>query len=294
MRTVDHRGHAVKTETVEVIFVEPELAVTQQKMQHFVLAVVEAETVPCRVLTPRTIVEILIPRAVEVTQTFQLVLHCVRVYEVHDYLHPATVYIVDQRLQLIRRTETAGGCEEIRYVVTKTPVVRVLLHRHNLYAVIAEFGDTRQHVAAELLIRVHFLLLGRHTDVALVDEQSFVAALSPPLWGGRVGFSVLPFVFGLVPYLRREDLRLLVLHHAAHVTRYAFAVTALPFDEELVQLLMLDGVLRHLGFPDAVTDGLQTVGFVFLPSVHIALDIDRRGVRCPLAQDPLFVVAVMV
>ena len=45
---------------------------------------------------------------------------------------------------------------------------------------------------------------------------------------------VLPLVFRFVPDLRREDLRLLILHHAAHVTRDTFSVTAVPLYQQFV------------------------------------------------------------
>ena len=114
-------------------------------------------------------------------------------------------------------------------MVAERTVIRVLLHRHDLHTVIAEFGDTRQYVAAELLIRVHFLLRRTHAYVALVNKEGFLFALNLSPFA-----LMFPDIRLLVPYLRGEDLRLLVLYDAAYVTRYALAVAALPFDEELV------------------------------------------------------------
>ncbi len=88
-------------------------------MQHFVLAVVEAEAVPCRVLAATAVVEILIARSVEVTQTFQFVLYGMAVHEVHDHVHTSSVCVIDERFQLVRRTETAAGSKEIRYMVSE-------------------------------------------------------------------------------------------------------------------------------------------------------------------------------
>ena len=136
MAAVDHRGHAVKTESVKVVFVQPELAVTQQEMQYFVLAVVKTQTVPCRVFAAPAVMEILVTCSVEVAQSFQLILDGMAVYQVHDHMHSATMHIVNQRLQFVRRAETTAGSKEIRYMVSETSVVGVFLDGHNLDAVI--------------------------------------------------------------------------------------------------------------------------------------------------------------
>ena len=235
--------------------------------------------------------EILVGCAIEITESLEFVLHGVAVHEVHDDLHSSAVYIIDEGFEFVRRAEATGGGEEIGHVVSEGAVIGVLLYCHDLHAVIAQFGDTRQYIASELLVGIHFLLLGGHTDVALVDEEGFIG-----FWLLAFGFwlAVLPLVFGFVPYLCGEDLGLLVLHDSSHIRRDAFSIATLPFDEQFVELLMLDSVFRQLGFPYAVADGLESVGFVFLPSVHISFDIDSGGVGCPFAHDPLFVLAVMV
>ncbi len=39
---VEHGGDAVEAETVEIVFLKPELAVGEQEMEHGVLAIIEA------------------------------------------------------------------------------------------------------------------------------------------------------------------------------------------------------------------------------------------------------------
>ena len=177
VRAIDHRGHTIETESVEVVFVEPELTVREQEMQHFVLAVVEAETIPSRVLTTGTVMEILITRTIEVTETLEFVLHRMAMHEVHDDMHTSAVSIVDEGFEFIRRTEATAGRKEIRYMVSEGAVIRVLLDSHDLHAVITQLIDTRQHITTELLVRVHFLLFGTHADMALVDIERFARFL---------------------------------------------------------------------------------------------------------------------
>ena len=81
---VNHRGNAVEAEAVEVVFVEPILAVGEQEMEHLGLSVVEAEAVPRGVLAASAVVEVLIARAVEASESLQFVLHGVGMHQVHD------------------------------------------------------------------------------------------------------------------------------------------------------------------------------------------------------------------
>ena len=106
MTAVDHRSHAIKTESIEVIFIEPELTVREQEMEHFVLTVVEAERVPSRVLPTIAVMEILIAGTVKVTESFEFVLNGMAVHEVHDHMHSATMSVVDKGFEFVRRTET--------------------------------------------------------------------------------------------------------------------------------------------------------------------------------------------
>ncbi len=72
---VEHGGDAVEAESVEVELLEPVLAVREQEVLHAVVAVVEAEGVPCGVLVAVALAEELVGVAGQVAQTLHLVLH---------------------------------------------------------------------------------------------------------------------------------------------------------------------------------------------------------------------------
>ena len=57
-------------------------------------------------------IEELIRIATEVAESFHLVLHGVRVYDVHDDGNAVLMGGVDEFLQFLGRTETARRCEE--------------------------------------------------------------------------------------------------------------------------------------------------------------------------------------
>ena len=81
-------------------------------MEHIILTIVEAERVPSGMLMAITRIEELVRITSEVTQTFHLVLHSVRVYDIHNHSHTVLVSLVDESLQFLRGTEARTGGEE--------------------------------------------------------------------------------------------------------------------------------------------------------------------------------------
>ena len=167
---VEHGGDTVEAEAVEVELFEPILAVRQQEVHHLVLAVVEAERIPRRVFAAVVAVEVEVVGAVQTAEAFVLILHGVRVHDVHDDGDAGSVSGIDERTQLVGGAEAAGGREEARHVVAERAVVRVLLDGHDLDGVVAVGGDARQHLGAEFVVAAHLFLLLSHADVAFVDE----------------------------------------------------------------------------------------------------------------------------
>ncbi len=154
----------------------------------------------------------------------------------------------------------------------------MLLDGHHLNGVVAVLDDAWQHVVLEFGVGAHLLGILRHTDVALIDEQRILSrrelALVPAIGLGR-------------PHLRREYLRLLVLHHARGPGRNALALAALPFDVHLIEVAVLHCFLGQIDLP--VTRVLNAAAAVFLtllPLVEVAYEIDVGGVGCPLAESP--------
>ena len=175
------------------------------------LLIIKAQRIPCRMLATRTCVEILIGRTVEIAQTLLLVLHGMRVNQIHNHSDAATVRIVNQRLQLLRSTKTGRCGKETAHMITKRAVVWVLLNSHNLDAIVAQRIHARQHVLAELLIRGHTLGIAAHSYMALIDEQTRLVAL------GLNRHFMRKTIRLRRPYLGRENLRTVVLHHARRI-----------------------------------------------------------------------------
>ncbi len=55
---VDHAGHSIKAETVQMIFFHPELAVGKQEIFNLVLAVIETSGTPRWMMALRSLIEV--------------------------------------------------------------------------------------------------------------------------------------------------------------------------------------------------------------------------------------------
>ena len=116
---IEHRGHAIEAEAVKLVLLQPELAVGQQEIQHGILAVIEAQRVPCRVFALAIAVEVQVARAVKAAQALDLVLHRMGVHDVHDNGHAGGMGVIDEVFQLLRSAETRRGCIETRHMVAE-------------------------------------------------------------------------------------------------------------------------------------------------------------------------------
>ena len=276
---VEHGGDAVEAEAVEVELLEPVLAVGEQEVEHFVLAVVEAKAVPCGMLSAVALVEVLAGVAGKVCQAFHLILHSMAVHDVHDDSKAHAVRLVDEGFQLVGSAETGARSKEAADVVAEAAVIGMLLDGHYLNAVVAIGSHSGQDIVAELSIGADALLVLSHADVALVDEERV---------GSGAELLHLPLISLLgVPHLSAEDVCLFILHHSCSPCRYAFSLTAFPMHDELEEGAMAEGLVLDFQFPVAgAADASHGIAGTFLPSVEVAHHEDVDGIGSPFAQHP--------
>ena len=120
-------------------------------------------------LRPR--MEILVIRPVEAAEAVPLVRDRVRLDEVHDDPQAHPVRRIDERLQVVRRSEPRRRRKKGRNVIPEAPVVRMLHDRHQLDRVVARPLDPRQHLVTELRIGRDAPFLRGHADVGFVDQR---------------------------------------------------------------------------------------------------------------------------
>ena len=276
---VEHRGDTIETETVEVELLKPVLTVRQEEMDHLVLAIIETEGVPCRMLMTVARIEELVGVACQIAKTLHLILHGMRVNDIHDHSNAVLVGGINEFLQFVGCTETAGGSEERAHMVTKRAVVRMLLYGHHLNAVITILDDAWQHIVLELRIGAYLLGILTHSHMALIDEQRRLVGLEL-LLAENIRFL-------RVPYLGRENLRVIVLNHTTAPSRDTLTFATIPLHLHLIQVAMLDSLLAELQLPVASSgDTLALIFVVFLPVVEITNKIDFRRIGSPLAEHP--------
>ena len=74
-------------------------------MYDIILSVVEAKAVPSRMLMPVAGIEILVRISSKISQTLYLILHGMRVDNIHDDCDAVAVCLVYESLQFLRSTE---------------------------------------------------------------------------------------------------------------------------------------------------------------------------------------------
>lgn len=71
---VEHAGHSVETEAIELVLLHPEAQVTQEEAQDFVASVVEQSTIPLLVSAFATFMEVQVIGAIEHVEPIKNVL----------------------------------------------------------------------------------------------------------------------------------------------------------------------------------------------------------------------------
>ena len=141
---VQHRGDRIHAQRVDVIHVEPEERAAGEEVAHLGAAVVENRAVPLGVESLARIGMLVEMRAVEVGEAV-LVGRKMRRHPVQDHADPATVQVIDEIHEILRRAVARCRREVARDLVAPGAVERVLHDRHQLHVREAHFG----HVIAE-------------------------------------------------------------------------------------------------------------------------------------------------
>ena len=199
--------------------------------------------------------------------------------DVQQHGQAEAVRLVDERLEVVGRAVPGGRREEVRHLIAEGRVVRVLHDRHQLHGVVAVALDAREHVAHELEVGAHALLLGRHAHMRLVDERRHVLLRAELLVRPRKGLA-------RIPDGRAEAVGRLVLRDVGCIERDAVLGAARAGDA----YLHLGEVAQraHAGdvnFPVAVAQAGHRMALA-VPVVEIADQMHGRGAGRPLAVNP--------
>ena len=277
---VEHAGHAVEAEAVEVVLFHPKAQIREQEAQDLVVAVVEDPTVPELVATARAAVEVQRVAVVEHVEAVEHVLAGVRVHDVQQDGDAHAVRGVDQRFEVVGEAVARGGGEEGVDLVAEGGVVGVLHHGHELDGVVTELLDARERVVREFLVGRYFGVRAGDADVRFVDAGGG--------WFGRAGVAEVVFVrwvpeAGVVDGRDGE-----VLRHACYPCRHPLLPRLIVghHHADLELAVVLDGGSavdgREADLPHAVRISLHLMA-VSVPAVEVSDQIGTQRIRRPFA-----------
>ena len=106
MTVIEHRGDTIEAEAVETILFHPITAVGEQEMNNLILAIIETEAIPGGMLVAVTRIEELVGVAGKVTESLHLILHGMRMYDIHDHRETHLMGGIDEFLQFFRGAKT--------------------------------------------------------------------------------------------------------------------------------------------------------------------------------------------
>ena len=191
---------------------------------HALLHVIKAPAIPKLMISTCAVMKEASRRSIEHVDAIENVLATVAVHQIKQDCQSVLVCFVDQGLQLFRRTETAGRCEEACHLISKTSVVRMFHNGHQLNSIVSY--DDRSIATRSLDHRQTLLdnarnnvqtkvLVGRDRRFRRTDAHvSFVDLQTVSFLRLRV-FKLVLFVVRWVVENGVVDVRLLI---ALHVT----------------------------------------------------------------------------
>src|SRR5882757_3010647 len=128
---IEHGSHGVHAQPVNVVLVEPEDGIRDQKILHFVAAVVEDQSAPIRMLSLARVGMLVEMGAIELSQAVAVTRE-MRGRPVQKNSNAGLVEPVDEVHEVLRRA-VAAGCGEIsESLVSPGAIERVLHYGHEL------------------------------------------------------------------------------------------------------------------------------------------------------------------
>ena len=191
-------------------------------------------------ITTLSRVEILMTRAIEIVEALGRVFDRVRVNDVEQYRDADTMRGVDEMFQIIGRPKARTWRKKRRNMITKRPVIRMLLHRHELHGVVSRGLDAWQDSVGKFTIPMHSQLFASHADMRFVNQWDF----------DRQRF-MLPLIRRWRPQLAAVIICLSLLHRPANASGDAVTPRTIGADHmQLHALTVRQRIGRKLQFPN--------------------------------------------
>ena len=274
---VEHRGHGVHPEAVDVIAVEPEQGVGDEEVLHLGAAEVEDQGAPVHVPALAGVRVLIEVRAIELPQAVA-VLGEVGRNPVQDHPQARLVQGVHEALEVLRPAEAAGRGKEPQGLVAPGGIEGMLHDRQQLYVGEAQPADVGRQIGSDLPVG-HVAAVGPAApgaQVQLVDADGGLvgAGAAPGLQPGAIPPGV---VLQAVDDGGRAGGRLTAEGKGIGLQGQQVPLGAV--DLELVQGAHAHA--GHEGLPEAVGAGLAQGVAAAIPAVEVPDHTDRLCIGRP-------------
>ena len=202
---VEHGGHGVHPQAVEVVVLQPEKCVADEEVAHLITAIVEHQALPLRVVAAPGVGVFVQSRAVELAQAMRVTGE-VGGHPVQQHPDAVLVQGVHQRHQVLRCAVARGGGIKAGDLVAPGAIKRVLGHRQQLDMGKAHGLAVLHQALGQRAVVQELAALATlpRAQVHFVDGHGLVGRLACTALGHPVG--VLPVV-GQVPKARGGERR---------------------------------------------------------------------------------------
>ena len=135
---IQHRGHGVHTDTVDMVFLDPEKSIGDQEVPDFILTVVKDLRSPVRMLSDPRVRMLENTLSVKPSQSMGIRCKMCR-NPIQDHTDLMLMQRIDQIHEIIRRTVSRCGCIVARHLISPGTVIRVFGDPHQLHMRIFHF-----------------------------------------------------------------------------------------------------------------------------------------------------------
>ena len=275
---IQHTGHCIHAQAVDMVLLQPEQGAGDQEGLHFGHAEVEHHGAPFLMLAAPGVGVFIAGQAVKIIQAVAVLGEVCR-HPVHDHADACLMQLVYKGHEILGCAVAAGGGEIARYLIAPAAVKRILGDGQKLHMGVAHILYVGDQLIGQLGIIVgHAALFGAPAAcVHFVDIQRRV---------DHIGLFLCLFPLGIAPLIALNVI------HLTGVGGACFGMECIGIGLEL-QIIRRGGntVFIHIillnaldkGFPNAIAHGIHRVA-AGDPTVKVAHYAYRLGVGRPHAE----------
>ena len=277
---IQHIGHSINAEAINMILIHPENSIGNQKALYLGTAIIKIGGTPASIICSLRIVGFIQIPAIKISQTM-IILTEMTWYPVHNNTDTCLMCLVNQITQIIRSTKTAGSGIVASSLIAPRAVERMLTQRHKLYVGI-----------------IHILHIVNKLVSQFPIGQGLALSIPPPgakvnlIGQHRLAIGLSPLLF-LLPLL---ILPLIMIHIKDTGSGSWWHLAIIPiwisFHNMRAAMLWHNSIFVNISLLDAWDKDLPDLSilnaghFIYpgIPIVKLTNYADRFGIRSPYAE----------